>query len=161
MNQTIDENKFLEKFKKKVIKECLKSVYSKYRVVNDDGYDIDIEDLNEALFTPLLKTKRCIGTTNSSPISQCSRNALTDSDYCKKHMFNIGLQSDKNDVSFYVKKRKPETVCESSLTKKFIEDTFYYIDNQYVYDLNLEKVGYMDDGNCVLTSDPFILEMIY
>ena len=76
-------------------------------------------------------------------------------------MHNIGLHSEKNDVSFYVKKRKPETVCESSLTKKFIEDTFYYVDQQYVYDLNLEKVGYMDEGTCVLTSDPFILEMIY
>lgn len=159
-----DESKFMEKYKHKVVKDCLTLIYKNHRVVDDDGYDIELEVLHQLLLSPKIKTvPRCIGTTSSTPISQCSRNAIGGSQYCKKHMYNIGLSVDKmhtDNVSFYVKKRKPEQVCESQLTKKFIEDTFYYIDKYYIYDINKEKVGYIENGNCILTSDPFILGML-
>lgn len=158
MNEKNIENKFLETFKKKVISECIKDIYKKYRVVNDDGYDIDIAVLEKSLTSPK-RVKRCRATTGT--LSQCTRNA-TEGSFCKTHMHIIGLveEEPKNNIGFFVRKRKPETVCESNLVKKFIGDTFYLVDTNYVYDSNFEKVGYVDDGQYVLTDDPFVLDNI-
>jgi hypothetical protein len=52
-------------------------------------------------------------------------------------------------------------IDKCNLETKLIDDTFYYMDKNYIYDRDtLEKVGYISDNEFILTDDPFILNAI-
>ena len=127
--------------------------------------------IEKELLSPKI-IKRCIGTTNTSPITQCSRNALDDYDYCKTHMYKLGsthIQKEQIDNSNilvqykYANNSNFDRLSHEKLKKKFIDDTFYLIDDKFIYVYNdndtLEKVGIIDNNNYILTSDPFVLNI--
>lgn len=168
---------FLENYRKKLIKQCIKTIYKNYQIYNEYD-DIVSEKEIEQLFLKPKIIKRCIGTTNTTPIMQCSRNAMENSDYCKTHIYKMGmLKQDNQNVSFEFKMIKNEQndellkdknvlkdkhgLKDKHLIKKFIDDSFYLTDNKYIYNPDtMSRVGYIDNNEYILTSDPFILEII-
>lgn len=156
----MEETKFLEKYKKTVIKQSIKILLSKIKI------DYTEEELFEILIQTNIK-KRCVGIT--STLKQCISNASGDLDYCKKHMFNYGLsnnsKSNSKSNSNFNLEVVPENLSSSlslsfheNLKKKFIDDAFYYIDEHYIYDIKtIEKVGINYNGEFILSCDPFIL----
>lgn len=162
----MDEQKFLENFKKRVIKDTIKILCKNYSIYDSNENQIDEKELVEKILTPKI-IKRCIGTTSTSPISQCTRNSVENYNYCKTHLYKMCLE---DNSKFEIHSLPQITLVQgysdtyqhmSNLTKKFIEDSFYYVDNKYIYDMNMSKVGYIEENdNYILTSDPFVLEMM-
>lgn len=109
--------------------------------------------------------QRCCGVNQNG--SRCSRNTLQNKMYCKIHIL-------KYDTSFFVKREEEkehkiefsDIVFEKeiqqnkeNLKKVFIDDSFYYTDEKYMYDTStLEKVGFVENDEYVLSLDPFILQ---
>jgi hypothetical protein len=160
-----DLNPILEKYKKTIIKDTIKKIYGKYTVYDDDENIVNekeiIEYLNK-LNNPV--KKRCCGVSKSGIPKQCKAFAITNFDYCRNHMMTYGIQSKNNEknterieISLTKEEKCNQKVDLSKLKKKFINDSFYYIDNLFIYDNFNEKVGYIDNGIYVLTDDPFIL----
>lgn len=173
MNDSSDV-KFLENYKKRIIKELLKNICKSYKVYDNNDNIVDKDTLYDQLMVPKV-IKRCVGVTNTNPISQCTKKALDNYDYCKTHLSNIYLKKSEEEyvddifitleLNDNLNTHKPEN--NMNLKKKFIEDSFYFIDNQFIYDNSYRKVGYIDNHNTefeetryILTDDPFILENI-
>lgn len=151
------ENKFLENYRKKLIKEFSKCILKNFKVTNSDDINVNEEDIIKVLCNPKI-IKRCIGITSSGVISQCTRNAIDKIDYCKTHMYKIGLLKDDTFIDINYITNDNSNVKQNNLKKKFINDSFYNIDNEYIYDINTNnKVGYIYQSEYILTSDPFIL----
>jgi hypothetical protein len=151
----MEETKLLENYKKKIIKQSIKILLN----------EINIDYTEEELFRILMQVKskkQCIGITNN--LKQCPRNAFDDLDYCKTHIKNYGLRK-RTDTNLHTKEieiiHTKEIIKENAnLKKKFIDDTFYYIDDSYIYDIKtMEKVGIKSNGEFILTCDPFILKI--
>jgi hypothetical protein len=163
-----DEQKFFENYKKRITRDVIKTLYKNYKVYDCDNVLMDIETLQKEILTP--KTiKRCIGATNTTPISQCSRNAIENYDYCKTHLYKICLNSQESTckknlpIEFNINSSNDNSISQEkcNLKKKFIDDSFYFIDNKFIYDTkNHIKVGYIHNNEYILTSDPFLLDMI-
>lgn len=157
----MSEQQFLETFKKRVIKDTIKKICKNYTILNDNEEEISEEELISQLLKPKI-IKRCVGTTKGTPVLQCNRYALDGYDYCKSHLYRMCLQEPKEvdcnlpEVSF-TKSEKNDT---RNLQKVFIDDSFYFVDDKYIYNTNSIKVGYISNKEFILTSDPFILEMI-
>lgn len=106
----------------------------------------------------------CCAITNSG--MRCSRRCIEGNKYCKTHFSKIvsfpNLKSANGTLSdsvYFVKKDSPEIVSKE-LEKVFIEDSFYFVDSNFIYDIDTnEKVGYVDNLEYVLTSDPFVLNV--
>lgn len=156
----MSEDKFLENYKKKVIKECIKELCNNYKVFDKNDKMILSDDLSEILLSPKI-IKKCIGFTKTSPIAQCSRNALVNCDYCKIHLNKQVIyekQPEKLISCIVIPKEK--SVSKLNLVKKFINDSFYFTSNTFIYNNDLQKIGYIDNKEYVFTSDPFILGLI-
>jgi hypothetical protein len=99
--------------------------------------------------------------------TRCTRKSCVNSKYCKSHQMKQYLERQshmmQDDKLFVLEKTHIEDVDKKQeLRRQFVEDSFYLVDDNYVYNQDsLEKVGYVDsrDGiiNYVLTDDPFIL----
>jgi hypothetical protein len=165
MNFVNDEQKFFENYKKRITRDIIKTLHKKYKIYNSENNQMDIETLQKEILTPKI-IKRCIGATNTSPITQCSRNTIENYDYCKTHLYKICLQSHENIPDTSLIEYNINTKCEykkqdkSNLKKKFIDDSFYFIDYKFIYDMTHIKVGYIHNNEYILTSDPFVLETI-
>ena len=49
-------------------------------------------------------------------------------------------------------------IDKSNYKKQLIDNSFYYIDDSFIYNTStLEKVGYIENNEFILTDDPFIL----
>ena len=147
----MEETKLLENYKKKVIKQSIKILLN----------EIKINYTEEELFKILMQVKskkQCIGITNM--LKQCPRNATDNLDYCKTHMNNYGLTKNTTTKEIEIIHTTEIIKETANLKKKFIDDTFYYIDNYYIYDIKtMEKVGIKSNGEFILTCDPFILKI--
>lgn len=158
-----NEQKFLEQYKKKIIKDMLKTLCKQYTIFDSHDNEVDIEMLQKQFLFPKV-VKRCIGTTNTNPVSQCSKNALDNYDYCKIHLYKMCLSKQEHHQESYMPPieftctTNTENVEVTQLKKKFIEDSFYFVDDKFIYDSNNNKVGYISNGEYILTSDPFILD---
>lgn len=160
-----NEQKFLEQYKKKIIKDLLKTLCKQYIIYDSNDNEVDMETLKKQFLFPKI-VKRCIGTTNTTPVSQCSKNAIDNYDYCKIHLYKMCLNQNQvqnsNKEHSYIPPIEfnctVEPIKVNNLKKKFIEDSFYFVDERFIYDSNNIKVGYISNGEYVLTSDPFILE---
>jgi hypothetical protein len=118
----------------------------------------------------------CSAITNSG--TPCSNKKYQNSKYCKKHMSKELMEKyqerlcekyDQINQTYGIETIETIETIESQniditkLTKKFIDDSFYYIDNKFIYDtIDHRIVGYVeikDNKNCdfILTEDPFIL----
>lgn len=104
--------------------------------------------------------------------SKCIRKCVDGGEYCKMHIglsikysMNVVSVNDKdmngvdmNGVDMNGVDMSGVDMSGVGMETKFIEDTFYYVDEKYVYDRGtMERVGYRSGGEYILTSDPFIL----
>ena len=114
--------------------------------------------------------------------NRCNKNAINCENYCKRHLDEIEKYKEQNN-NYKQEKLIEESDIQNELlieeneiqsnsiqfvqhNKKniFIEDSFYLIDDKYIYDKNTyEKVGYinkekdMDEYSYIFTQDPFLL----
>ena len=112
--------------------------------------------------------KRCCAITTSG--NQCTNSRGDESKYCKKHnMRAIAalLSNEQNDgmVSIQINQvnQVESNIEKENLKKKFIDDSFYYVNDKFIYDNEMKKVGIVytkqaGETEYMLTSDPFILE---
>lgn len=157
--QVNSEQVFLDKYKKSILKQAISIIYQN----KDDITDLSKQEILDLVLKPKI-IKRCLGI--STTFTQCTSNALQDHDYCKRHLKYSVLNKESEQV-FQITKIKNKNKNESSIqmTKKFINDTFYFIDTKYIYDIDEdgnigEKVGIINKKKFILTSDPFILQSI-
>ena len=167
------EYTFLENQKKKLVKDIIKVLSNTYQIYDKNDNYISSEILYKKLLEQKI-VKRCVGITNSSPVAQCSKNAIENHDYCKSHMYKECLKSIKDEneddvkdnINIIIKSNGSNgsngsnRSNERGLSKIFIEDSFYFIDQKFVYDLDMNKAGIVNYGYFILTSDPFILETL-
>lgn len=158
--------KFLENYKKRIVKELLKNICNDYKVYDTNDNIVDKDILYDQLMVPKV-IKRCVGVTNTNPISQCTKKALDNYDYCKTHLskmcFNKNEKEKEYEDDIFITLELNNTHEHNmNLKKKFIEDSFYLVDNKFIYDNSYKKVGYIDtefeETKYILTDDPFILE---
>lgn len=107
----------------------------------------------------------CCAITKAS--KRCTRKSQPNSEYCKIHGYKTIIDKRKEeyigDAQLYFVESNTKQIDKSLLQTEFINDSFYYVDEQYVYDIqSLDKVGYVEeedgtDKNYFLTDDPFIL----
>lgn len=159
--EELDDSKFLEKFKIKIIKNILKVLCKKYEMY-EKGVKVTEDEMLKYLKNLEKKEKtQCMGILNN--LQRCKRNATIESNYCKTHykvkkeVKEIFLKENfimRSEVNFVEKE------IETNLKKRFINDSFYYTDDNYVYDIeSMEKVGYKYENEFVLSMDPFILDL--
>lgn len=160
MEEISNETKFLENYKKKITKEFTRELIKNFKVYNNNNTLVNEKDIMNIICAPKI-LNRCIGTTSTGIISQCTRNAIDKFDYCKTHMYKIGYIKNKEetDTIIYIEnvqntKNDRDT---QDLKKKFINDSFYYVDDKFIYDKFNNKVGYINNQEYILSSDPFIL----
>lgn len=102
----------------------------------------------------------CKALTNNN--TKCSAKAYNSSKYCKRHANKIYLekkQVNTQPILFVsASEQKPDT---NSMQSKFIDDSLYWIDSLFIYDKDtLEKVGYIENEEYIITDDPFILSAL-
>ena len=65
------------------------------------------------------------------------------------------------DADILIQAHKERLNVSKNLKKQFIEDTFYWIDDKYIYDIDsYEKVGIIEYNEFKLTSDPYLLKIL-
>lgn len=126
-------------------------------------FKIDLLDKRE-------ETNFCAGFSKNG--NKCINKTFEDSKYCKRHhylTFKEQLNEYTNNITndIFILDNNEKTIKENDinindLKTKLINDTFYYIDEQFIYEKDtLQKVGYieneLDTKNYILTDDPFIL----
>lgn len=155
-------NPLLEKYKNSIITDTIKKLYEKYTIYDEDENEInekDIKDYLEKLNNPV--KKRCCGVSKTGVPKQCKSFAVTNFDYCKSHMMTYGtcssLRHKEENIDVEIVGQNPHHIDLSHLKMKFIEDSFYYVDKCFIYNKLKQKVGYLDNGEFILTDDPYIL----
>ena len=101
--------------------------------------------------------------------NKCSRKVNENSNYCKTHNYLSYREiiNDKCENIFVIESNKkyqdaPHNLQIDNMELKFINDSFYYTDNNYIYEKDtLDKVGYIHNNECIFTDDPFILSNYY
>ena len=156
----------------------------KYISVNFDVYKRGTQQLTgetqlleQVLAELMIEEPICAAITKSG--TKCIRKAQAESRYCRQHAlkaftnnYNTPLQAiqtqasplDASYLTLIESNQENQSPAGDSLKKQFIEDSFYWVDSQYIYDLNnYHKVGYIDSQTnakspeFVLTDDPFLL----
>lgn len=157
----------LEKYQKllsKDIEYVISYIFDNYQVLQN-GNTVDKNMLIEHFLSKNSNIiQRCCGVLNSGV--QCNRSAMKESMYCKTHYLkNQKNQSilNNNTSNIIFVEEKQQKVNEqsnelSNLTKIFIDNSLFLSDKTFIYDhQTFEKVGYIDNKEYILTSDPFIL----
>jgi len=95
--------------------------------------------------------------------NKCSRKANENSNYCKTHNYLSYREiiNEKCDDNIFIVESNTENqnILEiDNMELKLINDSFYYTDNNYIYEKDtLNKAGYVYKQEYILTDDPFIL----
>jgi hypothetical protein len=94
--------------------------------------------------------------------NKCSRKVNENSNYCKTHNYLSyrEMVNDKCDNIFVIESNKvnQDNLKIDNMELKLIKDSFYYTDNNYIYEKDtLNKAGYIYNNEYILTDDPFIL----
>jgi hypothetical protein len=97
--------------------------------------------------------------------NKCCNKSIKDSYYCKTHMYlqfkHENEMNENNQNNLFIIDDKISDEYKEDLKHILVEDTFYYTDDQYIYDTEtFQKVGYVElnsDNKYILTDDPFIL----
>lgn len=165
--KNLDTN--IEKSYKKDVKQIIETILKDYDVFYKNTSDkVSLDEFND-IFTEK-EIQICLGISKNG--NKCCRKPQLYSDYCKIHFYlefnkklneklneksnnqNIITIIDENNTTDKYNEIKEKTNME----KIFIEDAFYYKDDNYIYDVsNLNKVGYIQNEEFFLTDDPFIL----
>jgi len=144
-----------------------------------EEYDIFYKDTDEKVKREILlnkfkidlldkreETNFCKGFSKNG--NKCINKTFEDSKYCKRHhylTFRDQFNEKAINQDILILNNKEETknnINKDNLKTKLIDDTFYYVDNHFIYDKEtLKKVGYIENDqgtkNYILTDDPFIL----
>lgn len=160
------DNKEFIKIRDNIIKDTVKKIKQYFVITDTDG---EVVKENFILNTILKKQVRCVGIIQSSTgkISQCSKNSIEESSYCKIHS-NKTISISKLHNGDKISRQGISTVYEEpinikKLKKEFIEDSFYYIDivNNFIYTNQGIKAGIVEDnGNYFITNNPYLLNQI-
>ena len=107
----------------------------------------------------------CAGFSKNG--NKCINKVFEESNYCKKHQYltfrdQLNDTTIKQDIFVLSSNETKDNINTEDLKTKMIDDTFYYVDDHFIYERDtLKKVGYIenefDTKNYVLTDDPFIL----
>jgi hypothetical protein len=136
-------------------------------------FDIKFRNTEEKVNKDMLVKyiKNCVGIRESVCAAvtragtRCTSKANQGSKYCKRHVNKELFDIPERDFASEKKENVKIDFCVTKVEgksgerkKQFIEDTFYYIDKKYIYNMEtMEKEGYIKDEEYVLTRDPFIL----
>lgn len=146
-----------------------------------EEYDIFYKDTDERVKRGILLNKFkldlldkqdetifCAGFSKNG--NKCINKTFEDSKYCKRHHYltfrdQYNETVIKQDIVVLNNNNESETkhkINIEDLKTKMIDDTFYYIDENFIYEKDtLKKVGYIENEcntkNYILTDDPFIL----
>lgn len=108
------------------------------------------------------QSKICNGFSQNG--NKCYRRVFEDTNYCKTHQYLNFKKSEtvkiSNDIYFIDQSQSNfnNQLNINNLKTQEIDGSFYYIDNNFVYDKHtLERVGYVEQNKYFLTDDPFIL----
>jgi hypothetical protein len=169
--------KILQNTSLKIEKACINDII---KITNSifDEYDIKYKNTDISVEKELFlnKFKMIFQNTNvlickgiSKNGNKCTRKASDDSKYCKTHnylSYREHLNNKQDDIIenvFVIEKNNLDNNSDNNLDienmdLKFINDSFYYTDNNYIYEKDsLIKVGYIHNNEYILTDDPFIL----
>lgn len=186
MNEDTNIKEFIQ-LKNKIIRTIVKDLFKNKIVCTRNNNLLNEGELVNILINTSNKVEKCIGITiNNNIPTQCSRNSLIDG-YCKKHYKKYQAKKNKDNIdsknityeierhdsrdshnSHEIEVNKLSIKCvDGKKTKKFINDSFYYVDDKFIYSLDLKsgsiytKVGYIKNGEYILSDDPFILNTDY
>lgn len=164
MNNKAELSGHLEKFNKETVKKVIKDILKNYVILDKNMDKVKEETLIRDLLN-VEQVERCSGVVSSGGgFTQCTRNASDNGAYCKTHVKKYQNKTAAKRISvqdemLYLVKSQVG-IDDKNLKKVFIEDSFYFVDDNFIYDnVNqiLSKVGYIEQGEYVLTDDPFIL----
>lgn len=104
--------------------------------------------------------KQCLAVTKSG--LQCTRKSVDNTKYCKTHYAFKFRQNEIDTVNYETSLAEivpnASNVCTTNLSKKFIGDSVYYTDQEYIYDVEtLDKCGFVRQNEFILSDDPFEL----
>lgn len=145
------------------------------------NYDIYIKNTDkqitkEQLINKLMSMDRCRYISDNGKV--CLHKNSQNTKYCKIHLtksINRSILQKSEPVTkkemllIQTKNKTGIKTGNKKLNKKFIKDTLYYVDDNFIYDPDtLDKVGYISsDGDnqsenesFILTDDPFVLGII-
>jgi hypothetical protein len=166
MTENIDNHISYKEYillKKRIQKELITYLYNNYSVYDKNNICITKNEFEQQLYS----TKQCVGLLKN--YKQCTKNALSEQNYCSIHIHKYKSKEQEiknvldidNNQEIQLETKEEFVLDKNTLKKKFIEDTFYYIDDKFIYDMsNLDKVGYIKDDFFHLTTDPFLLNYI-
>lgn len=139
-------------------------------------FDIQFRDSDEKVSKELLikYIRKCLGIKDNiccavTRVGTRCTSKVSGSKYCKRHVNKEVFErefafknEDKSTIGIeIVKNNTQEQKNTGQLRKQFIEDTFYYTDEKFIYNIEtMEKEGCIvndNDKQFVLTRDPFIL----
>jgi hypothetical protein len=171
----VDEDSNIKDYiqlKNRIIKSIIKELFKNKITCNRKGEILNEQELLSILINTSNKVEKCLGViiSNNFP-SQCTKNALFNG-YCKQHLkkyetkkyeienqhiIDYEMEND-NFIDYEIEDKKNSY---KNKIKKFINDSFYYVDNNFIYSLeNMNtKVGYIKNGEYIISDDPFILKM--
>lgn len=152
-----------------IIKQICDLIYSKYSIVDKDTQQvIDNTTFIKSIMSSLVGSKKiCNGLlSNGNP---CLKTTVSNTDYCTTHLkkhkekfffnnLNSNLQNENETKIESFEINSKLDVNHQNLRDVFIGDTFYLTDNHFIYDKqSLEKMGIVENNQCILTTDPVLL----
>lgn len=142
-------------------------------------FDIQFRDSDEKVSKELLikYIRKCLGIKDNiccavTRVGTRCTSKVSGSKYCKRHVNKEVFDTPEREFAFkseigieIVKNNTQEQKNTGQLRKQFIEDTFYYADEKFIYNMEtMEKEGCIVNDNdndngkqFMLTRDPFIL----
>jgi hypothetical protein len=171
----MEDSEQFTKFKNNVLKKFLKDIKKKYKIIDNQGNEVSDENILQ-----LNKFTRCQGvvTTSTGSFARCTKNTTDHFAYCKLHLKKemhkqiYQTNAVKNNGSDSIEcilldtldtldTDKSQTKLQTKLQKKFIQDSFYYIDSHFIYAIDdNRRVGIIENQEYILTDDPFVLGLI-
>lgn len=104
---------------------------------------------------------------SSGSFGRCTKNASEDFNYCKLHLKKelhkqLYQSKEQKHQQCVIEEINASVVAPSlGLQKKFIQDSFYYIDSAFIYAIDdRRRVGIIENQEYILTDDPFVLGLI-
>lgn len=186
ISKTIEyANSLSEKIKnayKKDIEISINKLFEEFDVYKRGTNTLVVKnELINIFMNPKLEIKYCSSATKAG--TKCKHKALDNSNFCAKHLYStenlrnllhkqqtqqsieIKTENLEKDSEFYIIENKLKTHnntlnnTNNNLQNVLIENAFYYTNDIWIYDKeSMEKVGYIENNNYILTSDPFILQ---
>jgi hypothetical protein len=159
-------NKLSENLRKAYLKDinsicCI--LCNEFNIYNKQHNEqVDSNNLYKFILTQFdIQNQICCAITMSN--TRCTRKCISESKYCKLHVSKQLLSKQQVQPTIDILYISQQQSTNTTLEKQFIDDSFYYVDNKYIYDENYVKAGIININELgkkdfILTDDPFILQ---